>query len=163
LTFPLDPDDPDSAAQLDEQYMKAALREARSALADDEVPVGAVVVHGGRVIGRAHNQRERLKDPTAHAEMIALTQAAAALEDWRLEDATMYVTLEPCIMCAGALMQSRITRVVFGARDERAGACGSIYNVGIDPRLNHRYVVQGGVLEADCAALLHEFFQSKRL
>jgi len=167
LTIPIDEGeidgDPEAAAKLDEQYMKAALREARAALDDDEVPVGAVVVHGGRVIGRAHNQRERLKDPTAHAEMIALTQAAAALEDWRLEDATMYVTLEPCIMCAGALVQGRVSRVVYGARDERAGACGSIYSVGNDPRLNHRFVVQGGVLEAECAALLHDFFQSKRL
>jgi tRNA(adenine34) deaminase len=166
LTIPIDQTatdgDADSAAKLDEQYMKAALREARAALEDDEVPVGAVIVHNDRVIGRAHNQRERLKDPTAHAEMIALTQAAAALEDWRLEDATMYVTLEPCIMCAGALVQSRIARVVYGARDERAGACGSIYSVGLDPRLNHRFVVEGGVLEAECASLLHEFFLSKR-
>lgn len=152
----------EEAAKQDEQYMKAALREARAALDDDEVPVGAVIVHGGRVIGRAHNQRERLKDPTAHAEMIALTQAAAALEDWRLEDATMYVTLEPCLMCAGALVQGRIARVVYGARDEQAGACGSIYSVGVDPRLNHRFTVEGGVLEAECAALLHDFFQSKR-
>jgi len=142
--------------------MRAALREARRALEDDEVPVGAIVVLGGRVVGRAHNQRERLKDPTAHAEMIALTQAAAAAEDWRLEQATLYVTLEPCLMCAGALVQARIGRVVFGARDLKAGACGSLYNVGVDPRLNHRFEIEGGVLEADCAALLHEFFSSKR-
>ena len=150
------------SVQADEQYMRAALREARRALEDDEVPVGAVVVHGSRVIGRAFNQRERLKDPTAHAEMIALTQASAALEDWRLEGATLYVTLEPCVMCAGALVQARISRVVFGAKDPRSGACGSLYNVGIDPRLNHRFEIVDGVLEAECAALLHEFFSSKR-
>ena len=142
--------------------MRAALREARRALEDDEVPVGAVVVHQGRVIGRAHNQRERLKDPTAHAEMIALTQAAAALESWRLDGATLYVTLEPCLMCAGALVNARIERVVYGAKDPRAGACGSIYNVGIDARLNHRFEVVGGVLEGECAELLTEFFSKKR-
>ncbi|MHC4411136.1 MAG: tRNA adenosine(34) deaminase TadA [Planctomycetota bacterium] len=146
----------------DETYMRAALREARRALEDEEVPVGAVVVHAGRVIGRAFNQRERLKDPTAHAEMIALTQASAALESWRLEGATLYVTLEPCLMCAGALVNARIGRVVFGARDPRGGACGSLYNVGVDPRLNHRFEIVGGVLEPECAELLHEFFSSKR-
>lgn len=146
----------------DEKYMRAALREARYALDDDEVPVGAIVVMGERVVGRAHNQRERLKDPTAHAEMIALTQAAAAAESWRLDKATLYVTLEPCIMCAGALVQARIGRVVFGAPDPKAGACGSLYKVGIDPRLNHRFEITGGVLEADCAALLFDFFRSKR-
>ncbi len=146
----------------DETYMRAALREARRALDDEEVPVGAVVVHAGRVIGRAFNQRERLKDPTAHAEMIALTQASAALESWRLEGATLYVTLEPCLMCAGALVNARIGRVVFGARDARGGACGSLYNVGVDPRLNHRFEIVGGVLEPECAELLHEFFANKR-
>lgn len=146
----------------DETYMRAALREARRALEDDEVPVGAIVVLGERVVGRAYNQRERLKDPTAHAEMIALTQAAAAAEDWRLEKATLYVTLEPCLMCAGALVQARIGRVVFGAPDPKAGACGSLYNVGVDPRLNHRFEVLGGVLEEECGALLHEFFRGKR-
>lgn len=142
--------------------MRAALREARRALEDEEVPVGAVVVHAGRVIGRAYNQRERLKDPTAHAEMIALTQASAALESWRLEGATLYVTLEPCLMCAGGLVNARISRVVFGAKDPRGGACGSLYNVGIDPRLNHRFEIVGGVLEPECAELLHEFFTGKR-
>ncbi|MHC4408323.1 MAG: tRNA adenosine(34) deaminase TadA [Planctomycetota bacterium] len=146
----------------DEAYMRAALREARRALDDEEVPVGAVVVHAGRVIGRAFNQRERLKDPTAHAEMIALTQASAAMESWRLEGATLYVTLEPCLMCAGALVNARIGRVVFGARDPRGGACGSLYNVGVDPRLNHRFEIVGGVLEPECAELLHEFFGKKR-
>ncbi|MHC4937897.1 MAG: tRNA adenosine(34) deaminase TadA [Planctomycetota bacterium] len=146
----------------DETYMRTALREARRALDDDEVPVGAVVVHGGRVIGRAYNQRERLKDPTAHAEMIALTQASAALENWRLEGATLYVTLEPCLMCAGALVNARIGRVVYGAKDPRGGACGSLYNVGVDPRLNHRFEIAGGVLEAECAELLSDFFGKKR-
>jgi len=146
----------------DESRMRAALKEARRALEDDEVPVGAIVVHEGRVIGRAHNQRERLKDPTAHAEMIALTQAAAALESWRLDGAVLYVTLEPCLMCAGALVNARVKRVVYGAKDPRAGACGSIYNVGIDARLNHRFEVAGGVLEGECAELLREFFAKKR-
>jgi len=146
----------------DESRMRAAFKEARRALEDDEVPVGAIVVHEGRVIGRAHNQRERLKDPTAHAEMIALTQAAAALESWRLDGAVLYVTLEPCLMCAGALVNARVKRVVYGAKDPRAGACGSIYNVGIDARLNHRFEVAGGVLEGECAELLREFFAKKR-
>ncbi len=152
----------ESQAQTDERYMRAALREARRAAEDDEVPVGAVIVHNDRVVGRAHNQRERLKDPTAHAEMIALTQAAAAVEDWRLEGATLYVTLEPCLMCAGGLVNARIARVVFGAPDPKAGACGSLYNVGLDSRLNHRFEVVGGVLAGECAELLLEFFSRKR-
>lgn len=147
---------------MDEQYMRAALQQARRALEDDEVPVGAVVVHGDRIIGRAYNQRERLRDPTAHAEMIALTQAAAARESWRLDDTTLYVTLEPCVMCAGALVNARVPRVVFGAHDPKAGACGSLYNIGLDPRLNHRFEIVGGVLETECAALLHDFFARKR-
>jgi tRNA(adenine34) deaminase len=146
----------------DEDLMRAALREARKAAEDDEVPVGAVVVQEGRIIGRAHNQRERLTDPTAHAEMIAITQAAAALASWRLERATLYVTLEPCVMCAGALVNARISRVVFGARDPKAGACGSLYQVGTDARLNHSFEVTGGVLEEECAALLREFFSLRR-
>jgi tRNA(adenine34) deaminase len=142
--------------------MRAALREAQAAFEEDEVPVGAVIVHDGKVIGRGHNQREMLTDPTAHAEMIAITQAAAALESWRLDGATLYVTLEPCVMCAGALVNARIQTVVFGAFDPKAGACGSLYDVGIDPRLNHRYEVQGGVLAEECGALLQEFFARKR-
>lgn len=142
--------------------MRTALREAEKAVRADEVPVGAVIVHDGRIIGRAHNQRELLKDPTAHAEMIAITQAAAALESWRLQETVLYVTLEPCLMCAGAIVNARIPRVVFGARDERAGACGSLYQVGLDARLNHRFKVEGGVMEAECAALLQEFFRGKR-
>jgi len=142
--------------------MRAALREAEAAAERDEVPVGAVIVHGGRIVGRGHNQREMLKDPTAHAEMIAITQAAAALEDWRLEETTLYVTLEPCLMCAGAIVNARIPRVVFGAHDPRAGACGSLYQVGLDTRLNHRFDVVGGVLARECAAILQAFFERKR-
>jgi tRNA(adenine34) deaminase len=142
--------------------MRAALREAEEAARRDEVPVGAVVVFGGRIVGRGYNQREMLKDPTAHAEMIAITQAAAALEGWRLEGTTLYVTLEPCLMCAGAIVNARIPRIVFGAPDPKAGACGSLYQVGLDPRLNHRFEVVGGVLGAECAALLQEFFAKKR-
>ncbi len=142
--------------------MRAALREARKAADDGEVPVGAVVVHEGKIVGRAHNQRERLKDPTAHAEMIALTQAASALDSWRLEGCDLYVTLEPCLMCAGALVNARIRKVFFGAKDPKAGACGSLYQVGLDPRLNHRFEVEGGLLEEECAALLQEFFRERR-
>jgi len=142
--------------------MRLALREAQKAFDEDEVPVGAVISHGDRVLARAHNEREKLKDPTAHAEMIALTQAAAALESWRLSGATLYVTLEPCLMCAGALVNARIDRVVFGAADARAGACGSLYQVGLDSRLNHSFDVEGGVLAEECAALLGEFFAGRR-
>jgi tRNA(adenine34) deaminase len=142
--------------------MRAALREAEKAAEEEEVPVGAVIAVKDRIVGRAHNQRERLKDPTAHAEMIAITQAAEALGTWRLEGATLFVTLEPCLMCAGALVNARIARVVFGAKDPKAGACGSLYQVGLDPRLNHRFEVAGGVLAEECGALLREFFERKR-
>jgi tRNA(adenine34) deaminase len=146
----------------DAGFVRAALREAEQAAREDEVPVGAVIVHDGRIIGRGHNQREMLTDPTAHAEMIAITQAAAALESWRLEKTTLYVTLEPCLMCAGAIVNARIPRVVYGAKDPRAGACGSLYQVGLDARLNHRFEVEGGVLEKECAAILQRFFAGKR-
>ncbi len=142
--------------------MRAALREAEQAAREEEVPVGAVVVHEGRIIGRGHNQREALRDPTAHAEMIAITAAAEALESWRLENTVLYVTLEPCLMCAGAIVNARIPRVVFGARDPKAGACGSLYQVGVDARLNHRFAVEGGLLEPECAALLVDFFGKRR-
>jgi len=142
--------------------MRAALREAEEAARRDEVPVGAVIVRGGKIIGRGFNQREMLKDPTAHAEMIAITQAAAALEGWRLDATTLYVTLEPCLMCAGAIVNARIPRVVYGAPDPKAGACGTLYQVGLDPRLNHRFEVVPGVLGAECAALLQAFFAKKR-
>ena len=143
--------------------MDLALREARAALEHDDVPVGAVVVGpDGSVIGRAHNQRELLKDPTAHAEMIAITQAASALRSWRLEGTRLYVTLEPCTMCAGAIVLARIPVVVYGAADPKTGACGSLSNVLEDERLNHRADVIGGVREDECAALLREFFREKR-
>jgi len=142
--------------------MLAALREAERALDEDEVPVGAIVVSKGRVIGKAHNQREKLRDPTAHAEILALTQAADALSSWRLDDATMYVTLEPCPMCAGALVNARMGRLVYGTRDPKAGAVGSLYDIPRDERLNHRVPVTEGVLAEPCGAILKEFFRLKR-
>jgi len=145
-----------------EHFMRLALREAEQALAEDEVPIGAVVVHHQRVIASAHNQREQLRDPTAHAEMIAVTQAAASLGSWRLEDCTLYVTLEPCTMCAGAIVLARIPRVVYGTADPKAGAVHSLYQLLSDPRLNHRAEVVAGVSAAPCAELLSRFFQDKR-
>jgi tRNA(adenine34) deaminase len=147
---------------IDQRWMRLALHEAEIALAEDEVPVGAVIVHEGLVIAAAHNQREQLRDPTAHAEMIALTQAAAALGTWRLEACMMYVTLEPCPMCAGALVQARVPRVVFGATDPKAGAAESLYRLLDDARLNHRAQVVGGVMAIECGGLLTRFFQRKR-
>ena len=144
-----------------EHYMRLALKEAEKALEEDEVPVGTVIVHEGHIIARAHNQRERLKDPTAHAEMIAITQAAAYLENWRLEGATLYVTKEPCIMCAGAMVQARLTSLVFGAFDEKGGACGSVVNLVEETKFNHQVKVTGGVLAEESAVLLREFFQER--
>lgn len=154
----------DSTPELhdDERFMAEALRMARRALAADEVPVGAVVVHHGRIIARAHNQVELLRDPTAHAEMLAITQAAAAVGDWRLTDCTLYVTKEPCPMCAGAIVHARITRVVFGAPDIRAGAAGSVLNLLQCPSSHHRCAVTGGVRAEECRALLQDFFRQKR-
>jgi len=146
----------------DEACMVEALGQALLALEDDEVPVGAVIVQDGRIIGRAHNQRERLHDPTAHAEMIAITQAAEHVGDWRLERCTMYVTLEPCAMCAGAIVLARLPRLVFGATDPKAGAVGSLYDIPRDDRLNHLVEVTGGVLEQECGEILTEFFKRKR-
>ena len=144
-------------------HMEMALDEAEAAAAEDEVPVGAVILDPERgVIGRAHNQRERLKDPTAHAEMIAITQAANALQSWRLDQTVLYVTLEPCPMCAGAVVQARIPLVVYGCADPKAGACHTLYQIASDPRLNHRAQVVGGVLSERCAALLTRFFAAKR-
>lgn len=143
--------------------MEMALDEAAAAQAEDEVPVGCVVVsfqHG--VIGRAHNQREILKDPTAHAEMLAITQVAEALGSWRLEQCALYVTLEPCPMCAGAIVLARLPMVVYGATDPKAGACDTLYQITSDPRLNHRAQVVGGVCADRCAAILSEFFAAKR-
>jgi tRNA(adenine34) deaminase len=147
---------------LHEEFMRLALREAEAAFAEDEVPVGAVVVHAGRVIAAAHNQREQLKDPTAHAEMIAITQAAGALESWRLEECTLYVTLEPCPMCAGAIVQARIPLVVYGATDPKAGAVQTLYQLLSDARLNHRADILTGVLAAPCGEILSRFFRQQR-
>jgi tRNA(adenine34) deaminase len=145
-----------------EEYMKVALREAQKALEAEEVPVGAVIVHAGQIIAKAHNQRELLRDPTAHAEMIAITQAAAHLQIWRLENTTMYVTLEPCAMCAGAIVLARIPEVVFGAWDPKAGAAGSVVNILENARLNHQVRITAGVLADECGAILRDFFSRLR-
>ena len=145
-----------------EYYMRLAIVEAEAALAAEEVPVGAVIVQGERVIGSAHNQREMLKDPTAHAEMIAITQAASHLGDWRLEGCTLYVTLEPCIMCCGAILQARVPTVVYGATDPKAGAAGTLFHLLTDERLNHRCRVEPGVLARECGEILSRFFQAQR-
>jgi tRNA(adenine34) deaminase len=145
-----------------DRWMRLALEEARMAAAEDEVPVGAIVVSGGRIIASAHNQREQLADPTAHAEMIALTQAAAALGSWRLEGCSLYVTLEPCPMCAGAILQARVPVVVWGAADPKAGAVESLYRLFEDARLNHRVEHVGHVLADECGHILTEFFRAKR-
>jgi len=148
--------------ELDQRFMRQALELARRALEAADVPVGALVVHDGRVIGRGYNQREKLQDPTAHAEMIALTAAAEYLKHWRLEGCTMYVTLEPCPMCAGALVQARVRRLVFGASDPKAGACGSLFQITADPRLNHQVETVGGVLAEEAVELLRDFFRHRR-
>ena len=145
-----------------DHYMRLALAEAEQALAENEVPVGAVIVQGERVIAAAHNQREMLHDPTAHAEMIAITQAASFLGDWRLVDCTLYVTLEPCIMCCGAILQARIPTVIYGATDPKAGAAGSLFHLLTDERLNHRCRVEPGNLARECGEILSQFFQSQR-
>lgn len=150
------------AEAVEEKLMSEAIRLARRAAEAGEVPVGAVIVHGGQVVARAHNQVETLHDATAHAEMIAITQAAEALENWRLEGAEIYVTLEPCPMCAGALVNSRVSRIVYGADDPIAGACGSVFNIVNEKRLNHRIPVVKGVLSGPCGELLKSFFRSRR-
>ena len=150
------------SAAVDPPFMAEALEEARQAAEVGEVPVGAVVVHRGQVIARAHNRRELDGDPTAHAEILALRDAAEQLGSWRLEGCTLYVTLEPCFMCAGAVVNSRIDRLVFGATDPKAGAVGSLADVPGDPRLNHRPQVEGGVLAEDCGRVLKEFFAARR-
>jgi tRNA(adenine34) deaminase len=142
--------------------MRLALDEAERACREDEVPVGAVIVHGDRVVASAHNQREQLRDPTAHAEMIAITQAAEALGSWRLDNCTLYVTLEPCPMCAGAILQARIATVVYGATDPKAGAVHTLYHLLDDARLNHRSEVVAGVLGDECGQILSRFFQRQR-
>ena len=146
----------------DQHWMTEAIAEARRAEALGEVPVGAVVVQEGKVIGRGHNLRESSQDPTAHAEMIALREAAEQLGSWRVLDSTIYVTLEPCPMCAGALVNARVPRVVWGCDDPKAGATRTLYKLGEDPRLNHRFESVPGVLDAECAALLRGFFANIR-
>ncbi len=146
----------------DEYFMRLALREAQRALEHDDVPIGAVVAHAGELIAAGHNERELRQDPTAHAETIALREAASSLGSWRVLDAVLYVTLEPCAMCAGAIVLARIPRVVFGARDPKAGACGSVLDVLGEPRLNHRPQLASGLLAEECGALLSEFFASRR-
>src|SRR6185312_6776883 len=142
--------------------MRLALREAERAVDHDDVPVGAVVVHEGEVIGVGHNEREVRQDPTAHAEVLAIREAARALGSWRLLECVLYVTLEPCAMCAGAIVLARVPRVIFGASDPKAGACGSVLDVLAEPRLNHRPEVAGGLLAQECGALLTEFFAARR-
>ncbi len=145
-----------------EQFMRLALQQAQQAAEEEEVPVGAVIVHRGRVIAAAHNQRETLRDPTAHAEMIAITQAAESLGQWRLDDCALYVTLEPCTMCSGAIVLARIPIVVYGATDPKAGAVDSLFQLLNDKRLNHRCQIIPGVLAQHCGAILTEFFQHQR-
>jgi tRNA(adenine34) deaminase len=145
-----------------ERGMRLALAEARAAFDEGEVPVGAVILYEGRVIGAAHNQREALKDPTAHAEMVAITQAAEQLGSWRLLDCILYVTLEPCPMCAGAIVQARLPTVIYGTTDPKAGACHTLYQITQDARLNHQATVLGGVLQDDCRLILQEFFAQQR-
>ena len=146
----------------DEYYMRLALREASLAPEHEDIPVGAVVVFEGEVIGAGHNERELREDPTAHAETIALREAARALGSWRVLDSVLYVTLEPCVMCAGAIVLARVPRVVFGTTDPKAGAAGSMLDVLAEPRLNHRPQVQSGLLAEECADLLRAFFSSRR-
>lgn len=146
----------------DEEGMRAALREAQASLRLDEVPVGCVIVHDGVVVGRGHNQVEGLKDATAHAEILAIGAASNALDSWRLSECTLYVTLEPCAMCAGAIVLARVGRLVYGTRDPKAGACGSVLDVIGERRLNHRVESTDGVLADACAAILRDFFVKKR-
>jgi tRNA(adenine34) deaminase len=153
---------PANPLQLEERWMRFALEEARAAFDEGEVPVGAVIIHDGRIIAAAHNQRETLNDPTAHAEMIAITQAAEQLGSWRLLECTLYVTLEPCPMCAGAVVQARLPNVVYGTVDPKGGACHTLYQITQDTRLNHQCQVLGGVLKDECRMILQDFFAQQR-
>ena len=146
----------------DEYFMRLALREAERALEHDDVPVGAVLVRGGELVGAGHNERELRQDPSAHAEMLAMREGAARLGSWRLLECALYVTLEPCAMCAGAIVLGRVTRVVYGTADPKAGAAGSVLDILAEPRLNHRPVVAGGLLASESADLLRTFFASRR-
>jgi tRNA(adenine34) deaminase len=144
------------------QFMAEAIAEARGAAAEGEVPVGAIAIADGQIVGAGHNRPIGLCDPTAHAEILALRAAASTLEMYRLTAVTIYVTLEPCVMCVGAMLNARIARVVYGARDDKAGALGSVYDIGRDGMLNHRIEVVGGVMEPECAELMREFFRARR-
>jgi tRNA(adenine34) deaminase len=144
------------------QFMAEALAEARHAETENEVPIGAVAVADGRIVGSGHNRPIALGDPTAHAEILAIRAAASTLKTYRLTGVSIYVTLEPCVMCTGAMLNARIARVVYGARDDKAGALGSVYDIGRDGRLNHRFEVIGGVMESECAELMREFFRARR-
>ena len=148
--------------EIDQRYMRTAIDAAAIAKENGDVPIGAVIVHKNQIIAKAYNQREQLQDPTAHAEIIALTQAAAALENWHLHDCTIYVTLEPCCMCAGALVLSRIDRLVYACDDPKTGACKSLYNIVQDERLNHRLEVTTAILEDQCRQQMQEFFARRR-
>ena len=153
---------PGDATTLDRKFMRMALREAKRALNEDEVPVGAVVVQNGKIVARAHNRPVRLEDPTAHAEVLALRRAAKRLGNYRLNGCVLYVTIEPCAMCAGAMVHARVGRIVFGARDPKAGAGGSALTVLNHPKLNHRAEIVEGVLGEDCASILKQFFSARR-
>ncbi len=144
-------------------FMKLALLQAQKAYEKDEIPVGAIVVKEGKVIGRGYNQREMLNDPTAHAEIIAITAAANTIEDWRLNDCMLYVTKEPCAMCAGAIINSRLKMVVFGCYDKEMGCCGSLYQLCGDSQLRNSTAVKGGIMEQECLSIIHDFFQIQRL
>jgi len=144
------------------QFMADAIAEARRGEAEGEVPVGAIAVADGQIVGAGHNQPIGLGDPTAHAEILAIRAAASTLKTYRLTAVSMYVTLEPCVMCVGAMVNARIARVIYGARDEKAGALGSIYDIGRDGRLNHRFEVVAGVMEPECAEIMREFFRTRR-
>jgi len=146
----------------DEFFMKEALREAQKAFEKDEVPIGAIAVYKNQIIGRGHNQTEGLKDPTAHAEILAITAAANALSSWRLIGVEMFATVEPCIMCAGALVLARVKRIIFGARDDKFGGCGSVFNIVDEPKLNHRIEITEGVLGKQATSLMKSFFERKR-
>ncbi len=150
-------------AEMDKFYMRMAIQEATKAFEKDEVPVGAIIVQQKKVIGRAHNQIKLLKDPTAHAEMLAITQACETSEAERLPESTLYVTLEPCPMCVGAMILARIQRLVFGAREKKTGACGSVVHLLADGKWNHQFRIEEGLLEFESAALLEEFFKKKRI
>jgi tRNA(adenine34) deaminase len=150
-------------SELDKYYMRLALKQAQKAFEADEVPVGAVAVFDKKIVGQAHNQTKLLKDPTAHAEILAITQAAEALQTEKLLGVTLYVTLEPCPMCVGAMILARIDRLVFGARESKTGACGSVVNLIAEAEWNHRFKIHEGILELESAALLREFFSKKRV